>query len=228
MNLGAQGADRVPRGGVPRGCQGESGAGDLPVGYRPEDAPGHAGRRLREGRLARARVRADGDHNRLRLETLEGHLVAGMKWFQGTYTQGFNSRRPQEPRAYASRPSDDGQLQVASPAHCRSARPGAERLLARAHGGPQHPARVRPDFRDPSSPPRTGLGSGQRRRAARPRGSPVRLPEAPRLLMSAATNQALRAPAPPSRRDHEADLVHSPPTLRLVMSAAIGYEPAPP
>ena len=31
-------------------------------------------------------------HYHLLLETPEPNLVAGMKWFQGTYTQRFNSR----------------------------------------------------------------------------------------------------------------------------------------
>ncbi len=33
-----------------------------------------------------------GNHYHLLLETPEGNLVAGMKWFQGTYTQRYNSR----------------------------------------------------------------------------------------------------------------------------------------
>ena len=33
-----------------------------------------------------------GNHYHLLLETPEANLVAGMKWFQGTYTQRFNSR----------------------------------------------------------------------------------------------------------------------------------------
>ena len=33
-----------------------------------------------------------GNHYHLLLETPEANLVDGMKWFQGTYTQRFNSR----------------------------------------------------------------------------------------------------------------------------------------
>ena len=32
------------------------------------------------------------NHYHLALETPEGNLVAGMQWFQGTYTQRFNGR----------------------------------------------------------------------------------------------------------------------------------------
>ncbi len=44
-----------------------------------------------------------GNHYHLLLETPEANLVAGMKWFQGTYTQRFNARHRQWGHLYQGR-----------------------------------------------------------------------------------------------------------------------------
>ena len=44
-----------------------------------------------------------GNHYHLLLETPEANLVAGMKWFQGTYTQRFNARHQQTGHVFQGR-----------------------------------------------------------------------------------------------------------------------------
>ena len=44
-----------------------------------------------------------GNHYHLLLETPEANLIAGMKWFQGTYTQRFNARHQQWGHLYQGR-----------------------------------------------------------------------------------------------------------------------------
>jgi hypothetical protein len=48
------------------------------------------------------------DHYHLLLETPQAKLVVGIKWFQGTYTQRFNSRHRLRARAFGARAVQSG------------------------------------------------------------------------------------------------------------------------
>jgi len=61
------------------------------------------------------------NHYHLLVETPEPNLVAGMKWFQGTYTQRFNARHPRVVQTYSLRRC-----------HCRGKRPRASRKSAKS------------------------------------------------------------------------------------------------
>ena len=43
------------------------------------------------------------NHYHMLMETPEPNLVAGMKWFQGTYTQRYNSRHRQSGHVFQGR-----------------------------------------------------------------------------------------------------------------------------